>query len=550
MPISWRVAAVVACGVLAASGAGQTVRSADQAGAAAPSAPMVQRRVSPDQYRQIIADVFGPSITFGGRFEPDVREGGLLAVGSGKVGVTAKGIEEYDGMARNIAGQVVSEKNRATLIPCKPAAATGPDEACATQFLSQVGRLLYRRPMTPSEVQAQVRVADESAKTSKDFYTGLGVSLSTMLVAPQFLFHIETIEADNEHPGQYRLDAYSKAAQLSFFLWNSAPDAELLAAAEKGELTSQKGLGKQVDRMLGSPRLEAGVRAFFVDMLGFDEFVNLSKDAQIYPNFTVTVTRDSQEQTLLTILDLVLAQHGDYRDIFTTRKTFLTPVLGSIYGVPLPKSSPNAVADPWKPFEYAAGDPRVGILTHASFVALHSHPGRSSPTIRGKALRQIILCQKVPDPPGNVDFTVVQDTNNPTYKTARERVTAHRSNPVCAGCHKLVDPMGLALENFDGGGGFRMSENGARIDTSGELDGVKFGDAAGLGQAVHDNPATTSCLVNRLPAYALGRSTTRAEADWVKSLETSFKSGGYRLPELLRKIALSDELYRVSAPGI
>lgn len=549
MVLRWSAAAGVALGALTILGSGPAGSASDAAATAAPGpGPLVQRRLSPEQYRQIISDVFGSFITFGGRFEPDVRDGGLLAIGAGKVGITARGIEEYDGMARNIAGQVVGEKNRATLIPCKPADPKAADDACAGKFLGQAGRLLFRRPMTDGELKAQVRVASDAAGMSKDFYTGLGVSLAVMLEAPQFLFHIQSREADPAHAGQYRLDAYSKASQLSFLLWNSTPDDELLTAASKGELNTTKGLTRQVDRLLSSPRVESGVRAFFVDMLGYDAFTNLSKDAQIYPNFTAPVTRDAQEQTLLTILDHVLQQNGDYRDIFTTRKTFLTPVLGSIYGVRLAKTSPNSFTDPWRVYEYPEGDPRAGILSHASFVALHSHPGRSSPTLRGKALRTFILCQRVPDPPGNVDFTVVQDTDNPDFKTARDRVTAHMTTPACAGCHKLMDPMGLALENFDGGGGFRKAENGAQIDTSGELDGVKFKDAAGLAKAVHDNPSTTSCLVNRMSTYALGRTVTRGETAWVDALKKDFAAAGYRIPDLLRKVALSDELYRVAAP--
>ena len=506
------------------------------------------RRLTPEQYRQIVLNVFGPGLKIGGRFEPDIRENGLMAVGSSHVSVTASGLEQYDGMARTIAAQVVDERHRATLVPCKPASAAEPDDACAGQFISKVGLLLYRRPLTQDELQTRVRVAAQSAKALKGFYPGLATSLADMLVSPQFLFRREVAEADPNHPGQFRLDAYSKASQLSFLMWNTTPDSALLAAAQSGELNTDKGLARQVDRLLSSPRLDAGVRAFFVDMLGFDEFPTLSKDAAIYPKFTSQVSQDAQEQTLRTIVDHLVTRQGDYRDLFITRKTFLTPLLGSLYSVPVVKTTPNASPGTWVPYEYPEGDPRAGLLTQASFVALHSHPGRSSPTIRGKALREVILCQKVPDPPANVNFTVVQDTANPQYKTARARVTAHRTDPVCAGCHKLIDPMGLALENFDSAGGFRASENGAPIDASGELDGVKFADAVGLGKAVHDNTATSSCLVSRLYSYAAGRVPSKGETEWMRYLEKSFAADGYKFGGLMRRIATSEALYRVSAP--
>ncbi len=502
------------------------------------------RRISPDQYRQIITDVFGADVKIGGRFEPDRRESGLLALGSAKVSVTQTGLEQYDAMARSVAADVLKTKG---LVPCEPAAENAPDDVCAAKFFSSVGRLLYRRPITDGELKAQVGAANAGAVKLKNFYSGMELSLAAMLASPQFLYRREVAAADQAHPGDYRLDAFSKASKLSFLLWNSAPDMQLLASAESGELNTPKGFTKQLDRMLASPRLEEGVRAFFSDMFAFDDFSMLAKDAKIYPQFSLEVNKDAAEETLRTVVDLLVARRGDYRDIFTTKRTFLTPVLASVYAVPLPRTDlVNGEPDAWVPFEYPADDPRAGILMHISFVALHSHAGRSSPTIRGKALREIMLCQKVPDPPGNVNFTVVQDTSNPMYKTARERVTAHATEAMCTGCHKLTDPMGLALENMDGAGGFRLQENGKTIDTTGVMDGAKFNNGAELGKVVHDSPAATRCIVNRVASYALGKSMASGAADYLKTLEQNFAKDGYRIPDLLRTIALSDEFSRVT----
>jgi len=501
------------------------------------------RRLTEQEYRHIVADVFGTNIKIGGRFEPDIRENGLLAVGTAHVSVTETGIDQYDIIARSIAEQVVDETHRATLIPCKPAKDTEADDVCAAKFFTKVGRLLFRRPLTQQEVQVQVKAASDATKTLGGFYTGIEAGLAGLLVSPEFLFRHEVAEADPDHAGQYRLIAYSKAQRLSFFLWDTGPDTELLDAAEKGELNSRQGMERQVNRMLASPRLEAGVRAFFSDMFGFDSFAALAKDPMLYPKYSAEVARDAQEQTLRTITDLVVTQKGDYRDIFTTRKTFLTRLLGSIYNVPV------AADTGWEPHEYAEGDPRSGVLNEISFVALHSHPGRSSSTLRGKAVREVMLCQKVPDPPGNVNFAVVQDTSNPQYKTARERLNAHRTEATCAGCHKLIDPIGLSMENFDTIGGFRTKENGAAIDSSGELDGTKFPDAVGLGKAMHDHPQATACLVNRLYAFATGHPASKGEAEWIKYMQQQFTTDGYRVPALMRRIATSDAFYRIASPG-
>jgi hypothetical protein len=508
----------------------------------------VVRRLTGEQYHAIIRDVFGPTIAFGGHFEPGLKVNGLAAAGTSTIGVTPAGMEQYDAMARAIADQVVSADYREQMIPCTPAAAKKADDACARQFLGSVGRLLYRRPLPASSLASHVVAAHAAAEATHDFYQGVALSLAAMLSSPQFLFRDAEIEADPDNKGGHRLDAYSKASELSFFLWNAGPDLALLTAAEKGELETQKGLERQVDRMMASPRLEAGLRAFFMDNFAFDEFADLTKDVVLFPKFSAQATSDAQEQTLKTVVQLLLKEKGDYRDLFTTRKTFLTPELGAIYRVPLVDNRPTGTPDGWAPYEFAADDRRAGILTHMSFTALHSPAGRGSPTLRGKALREVILCQKVPPPPGNVQFNIVQDTNNPLYKTARDRLTAHRANPACAGCHKITDPMGLALENFDGAGEYRTAENGKAIDTSGELDGIAFADAEGLGKAVHDNPATASCLVNRLASYALGRAPGAGEAPWINYLQTAFAADGYRVPDLMREISVSEAFYQRALP--
>ncbi len=512
--------------------------------AATAGGPTVLRRLTQAQYQHVIADVFGNDVKIGGRFEPDMRDGGLIEVGAGKVSVPASGLEQYGKMARSIADQVFDNAHRDSMIDCKPASAAAPDDACAGRFLSQVGRLLYRRPLTDDELKALVQGANAATGTMGNFYSGLEITLTSMLQAPQFLFTWETVG------NAKALDGYSKAARLSFFLWDTAPDDELLNAAASGDLDTPKGLSKQVDRLLTSPRVEAGVRAYFADMFGFDGFDNLAKDPSIYPKYSFGLATDAQEQTLRTITNLLLTHDGDYRDVFTTRDTFMSRSLGAVYGIPVPKDAPGATPDGWQPYSFPADDPRAGILTQISYLSLHSHPGRTSPTLRGKALRETVLCQKVPDPPGNVNFNLVQDTKNPLYKTVRQRLEAHRTQPTCSGCHKMMDPIGLSLENFDSIGTYRAGENGASIDASGDIDGVKFDGAQGLGQAIHDHPATTACLVNRIYAYAVGRTPTKSESEWLRSdVMKDFTADNYRLRPLLREIATSDVFFRVVAPA-
>ncbi len=502
-------------------------------------APPDMRRLTEEQYRNTILDIFGPTITYGGRFDPLARVDGLIQLDARAARVTPAGFEQYYALARSIAAQAMSPANRATLVACKPTAVDAPDDACAQAFLTEVGRLLYRRPLTATELSLSVKAAHDVAAERRDFYEGLTYSLSGLMMTPKFLFVIDMTEPDPVRPGQQRLTPYARATRLSYLLWNSAPDTMLLDAAAKGALDSADGLEKQAERMMESPKFENGVRAFFTDFLDLQKFETLEKDQVIYPTFNVKANEDAKEELLRTIVDHVAVRDLDYRDLFTTRRTFVSPPLARIYKVPAGRPDGG-----WSTYEFAKTDPRAGILTQIAFLAVNSHPGRSSPTIRGRAIRETLLCQKVPDPPGDVDFSKFNDNNSPD-KTAKARLTSHRTADACAGCHKITDPIGLGLENFDGAGALRSTENGETIDPSGDLDGKPFKDAAGLAQQIHDNPATSSCLVNRLYSYALGRAPQRDDKDVLAYFQSSFAGDGYSVRKLLHRIATSKAFYDV-----
>ena len=513
------------------------------AGEARPAAGSTgMRRLTEQQYRNAMADIFGEDIQVAGRMDPIARLPHELQIaGVSRIGVSLAGTEEFDRMALNVAAQVVDEKHRGALVACQPRDVKAPDDECAAKFFLRTGRLIFRRPLALKDVQTQVAAAGEATRITKDFYQGLQLSLASMLESPNFLFDLDRLEADPARPGQKRLDAYSKATRLSLFLWNTTPDEGLLTSAARGELQTRLGLARQVDRMLASPRLDAGVRAFFSDMLEFEKMADLAKDPVIFPQFAREVKADMPEQTLRTLVDLLVRRNGDYRDVFTSREIFMTRPLGVVYGVPVEQSTG------WVKHTVPQDSPRAGLLTHMSFLAAHSHDGRSSPTLRGKALRELILCQAIPDPPANVNFTLVNDTKNERLRTVRDRLTVHRNSQACAGCHKIMDPIGLSLENFDGVGGYRTQENGVVIDASGDLDGSKFGDPVSLGQTVRNNPAVPACLVKRASEFALRRPLSEGESGWARDLTSRFVTDGYRLRSLLRRIATSDTFFRVTS---
>lgn len=502
--------------------------------------PMV-RRLTESQYRASIADVFADDIAVAARFEKPVRSDGLIAIGTGASGMSPFAVEQYDAAAQGVAAAVLSEKRRGEFLRCRPKAGVPFDEKCARSFLTDKGRLLFRRPLTDAETAKFVGLARDVHGRLGSFYDGLELSLYTMLVSPEFLFRIEHAAPGGDgRTGE--LDAYSKASRLSFFLTNSTPDDELLRAAEAGELDHGWGLRDQVKRLMESKRFEGAVRAFFTDMLQFDRFGDLSKDPAIYPAFNSDVAADAQEQTLRTIVEHLITKQGDYRDLFTTRDTFLTRPLGVIYRTPVPTRGG------WDAVTFDTQANRAGIQSHVSFLALHSHPGRSSPTLRGYAVREVFLCQHVPDPPANVNFTAIEAGTHAKMVTARDRLQRHATDPSCAGCHKVMDPPGLTMEQYDGLGAFRTRENGAVINTAGSLDGTVFDTTDGLANALRNHPETPRCVAERMYKAAVGRDIVWDERYYLDWLIAGFEDDDYRIPDLMRRIAMSENFFTLARP--
>lgn len=494
------------------------------------------RRLTQEEYRNSVADIFGKEIEVRGAFEPTIRIAGLQSTSTGVLSVTPVGFESFSGMADSIAIQVTSEKYRGKL-PCKPQSDKAPDDACASQVLNHYGRLLFRRPLTSAEAKRAVNLSRNLGKT--DFYNGLRYGLASLIQAPDFIFRSEiTVPVGNK---QFALDPYSRATRLSYLMWNSAPDGELLRAAEAGELNTQAGLSKQVDRLMASNRLEVGMRAFFNDMLELDTFDTVSKDSILYPKWSSGIAASAREETLRTTVDLALHANGDMRDLMTTRKTFLNRNLAAAYQLPY------AFKGDWMEYEFKPDAGRSGVLTQVSMLSMFSHPGRSSPTKRGVALMDIFLCEPTPAPPANVDFSVVNDVDG-ALKTVRERLMAHATNSTCASCHTHSDPIGLSLEHFDTIGGHRTRENGQMIDVSATMQGKTFEGAVGLGKFLHDNPKYTACIARKAYAYSRGENSEDVSASAFKNAYKAFTDSGFRMRALLKAMVEDKDYFNTQAP--
>lgn len=499
------------------------------------------RRVSESQYRHAIADAFGPGVEINARFEPDPRLDGLLAIGANEASISASGFQQYFAAGKSVAKQVLAKDRRAKTVTCTPVDATAADDTCASAFLTQYGKVLYRRALSEAELNSRVEVAGKAAIQLKDFYAGLELSLVSLLTSPEFLFRIERGFSEG-NSGDLRLDDYSRASRISYLLWDAPPDPELLAAAEKGTLSTPAGLNTQIDRLVSSPRVQDGVRAFFADLLQLDLFETLNKDAAQYPKFNQAVAASAREQTLKVVVDLLAVKNGDYRDIFTTRDSFINRSLGAIYKVPF------ASDNEWASYTFDEASGQSGVLTQVAFTSLFSHPGRSSPTKRGAAINEIFLCQTIPQPPADVDLSAINDDGKSGATTVRQRLEAHRTNPMCTGCHTLSDPAGLALEQFDGIGQRRLQENGLPIDVAVEFFNIKVSGAQGLGIALREDARAPACLVKRVWAYGQGRAVQGRDLEQLKTATEAFVQDGHRVPALLARIAASEAFFTAPRP--
>lgn len=487
---------------------------------------VVLKRLTKAQYHNAVIDLVGEGIAVPISLEPDQASDGFLVIGGAKTSISGLGVERYESAAYDIAEQAM-EKKRAELLPCEPSGVA--DASCAEAFVTSFGRRAFRRPLTDQEATRYVDVALEAADKLEDFHQGLVFAMAGMLMSPHFLFRVELGE---QADGRLRYTDYEMATRLSFFLWNTTPDDVLLDAAAAGELADDAGLERQVDRMLASDKAREGVRNFFMERFELYKLDDLVKDTSLFTSMHAELGPSAREETLRSVEDLVFDRDADYRELFTTRRTFVDRRLAALYGVAAPD------LEDFAPIALPADGPRAGLLGQASVLALHAHSTSTSATLRGKFMRVVLLCTEIPPPPADVDTSLPEADQS--FPTLRDRIQQHMSDPVCATCHQALDPIGLGLEQFDGLGQYRLKENDVTIDPSGDLDGSDFGDAIALGHSIAGHPRVASCLTEQLYRYAVAGVDGDGEAALVGQLEEQFAHEGYRIKPLLKYIALSD----------
>jgi hypothetical protein len=415
--------------------------------------------------------------------------------------------------------------SRRRVLVCEPAS-PGDEPACARTILTALARRAFRRPVTEADIQPLIAFFDENRGSG--FESGVELTLRRLLVHPEFLFRIETPPSNAAAGRSYRVSDVELASRLSFFLWSSAPDDELLDIAARERLRDPAVLDQQVRRMLADGRSQAFVSNFAGQWLYLRNLEALEPESFLFPDFEDSLRQAMRRETEL-FVDSILRENRSALDLLTADYTFVNERLARHYGIP------NVYGSRFRRVTIADAN-RRGLLGHASILFATSRPNRTSPVLRGKWILQNILGVVPPDPPPNIP--AFPETSNVTHaaSSVRERLARHRANPSCASCHAMIDPPGFALENFDAIGRWRdLDESLQAVDASGALpDGTTFSGVGELRQALLTPPTRfITVLTEKLFTYALGRGLEYYDAPAVRKVVHDSADDEYRFASLI-----------------
>jgi mono/diheme cytochrome c family protein len=419
--------------------------------------------------------------------------------------------------------------SRRRVFVCRPKKAS-EEVSCATRIITTLARRAYRRPVEQAEVARLVAVY-ETGRKSGSFDAGVERALRAILASSKFAFRVEREPAGGAPGTPYPLGDFDLASRVSFFLWSSIPDDELLDVASRGQLADPTVLERQVRRMLADPRSRTLVDNFAGQWLQLRNLRASIPDQNEFPDFDDNLRQAFQRETEL-LFESIIREDRNVVDLLTADYTFVNERLAKHYGIP------NIYGSQFRRVTLA-DDERKGLLGKGAILMVTSHPDRTSPVVRGKWILDNVLGTPPPPPPGNVP--PLEDSRGTKPRTLREQMEAHRANPVCANCHKLTDPLGFALENFDAVGAWRTRDAGAIIDASGQLiDGTPVEGIVTLRQALLQRPEFfVGTFAEKLLTYALGRGLEYYDRPAVRAIVREAGRNDYRFSAVVLALVRS-----------
>jgi mono/diheme cytochrome c family protein len=408
--------------------------------------------------------------------------------------------------------------SRRRIFVCRPSAPS--DELpCARRILSALARKAYRRPVNDADLRDLLPFY-QRGRTERDFDFGIQRALERLLVSSQFLFRIERPSPTAAAGALYRISDLDLASRLSFFIWSSIPDDELLDLAASGKLKDPAVVDQQVRRMLADPRSESLVTNFAAQWLYLRDLEVKRPDEILFADFDETLRQGMRRETEL-FIGSVVRENRSVLDLLAADYTFLNERLARHYGIP------NVKGSHFRRVSLPAGSPRGGLLGQGSVLTITSYATRTSPVLRGKWVLENLLSSAPPPPPADIPSLSTEGTEREKPLTLREAMTRHRANPTCAGCHARMDPIGFAMENFDAIGRWRDRDGTAPLDVTGVFpDGTKFEGIAGLRKELLRQPQQfVGTVAERLLMYALGRNVHYYDAPAVRAIMREAAAG-------------------------
>ena len=406
------------------------------------------------------------------------------------------------------------------------------DVGCAARILDAFGHSAWRRPLTDDELRRLVGLVRLAVEQGDPILDGIKLALRATLLSPHFLYKVE-LDPDPTSLEPHRLSDHELATRMSYFLWATTPDDALLDAADAGELSTDDGVRAQVARMLEDPRAQALVDHFAGQWLFVRALDDHFPDYNFFPDFDDELRASMQREALL-FFGAFLREGRPLPEMMTADFAFIDERLAAHYGLPF-EGAP--VADTGFVRADVSDDARGGLLTLGSVLTVTSFPTRTSPVRRGKWVLEQLLCSAPPPPPAGVEADLEGVDPNASL---RERLEQHRTDPTCAACHDLMDPIGLGMENFDGIGAHRTTMAGAPVDASGELpDGTQFTGVGELSTALGADHRFTDCFTEKMFVYALGRGDERADHCELTRLRAGFADADHRIADFVSLMSTS-----------
>jgi hypothetical protein len=501
--------------------------------------PAPLRRLTHREFNNTVRDLLGDDSNPADNFPPE------LAVHGFDTNVTTQAVtfalaSDYLTAAETMAAKAVANLSR--LSPCD-VGSKGAAE-CARMFIRDVGKRAYRRPLTEAEVSALFTTYDKG-RTTVDHVNGLRLSLIRMLLSPHFLYRPDFGDVE-VGDGVRSLSSHETATRLSYLLWGTMPDDQLFDAAAAGALRSEDEIAAQVARMLADQRARPTLRAFYSGWLQLDHLGRAVKDDKLFPGFAAMIPALTEEVTRL-VDEIAWGEGGALADLFTSDFSFMNRDLAGFLGLANDRMSSGFERVSLAPRGQPGPAWRAGILTTPGLLAAHAKAEETSPILRGRFVAEQILCMQVPLPPADVPLVPPAQSAD---LTTRERFEEH-SQSECASCHKLMDPLGFAFENFDAAGRFRDRENGKPIDASGTLvdtdvDGA-FANGIELSALLASSQQMRSCVALQFLRFALGREESEGDERTLSQLACGVRDEATGLLDVVDAFTRSDGFRHVAS---